>query len=126
MTSVDSNFIIFCGRPHGAGPPSPPSTCVHLSLTPSPIRVDVIKKDQLISEVLHLLVKSRNIHRTTPHRPRPTYTSDRKQSIHSQENSEKTKTRQKQLERKTARHPVADPGGANPAMAPSSEMSMEF
>src|SRR6218665_1334880 len=41
MTSVDSNFNFLCGRPHGAGPPSP-STCVHLSLTPSPLRVDVI------------------------------------------------------------------------------------
>src|SRR6218665_230367 len=36
MTSVDSNFNFLCGRPHGAGPPFPPSTCVHLSLTPSP------------------------------------------------------------------------------------------
>src|SRR6218665_3020507 len=35
LTSVDSNFNFLCGRPHGAGPP-PPSTCVHLSLTPSP------------------------------------------------------------------------------------------
>src|SRR6218665_1287471 len=41
MTSVDSNFNYLCGRPHGAGSP-PPSTCVHLSLTPSPLRVDVI------------------------------------------------------------------------------------
>src|SRR6218665_1787123 len=41
MTPVDSNFNFLCGRPHGAGPP-PPSTCVHLSLTPSPFRVDVI------------------------------------------------------------------------------------
>ena len=41
MTSVDSNFNFLCGRPHGAGPPSP-STCVHQSLTPSPLRVDVI------------------------------------------------------------------------------------
>src|SRR6218665_2376946 len=39
MSSVDSNFNFLCGRPHGAGPP-PPSTCVHLSLTP--LRVDVI------------------------------------------------------------------------------------
>ena len=23
MTSVDSNFNFLCGRPHGAGPPSP-------------------------------------------------------------------------------------------------------
>src|SRR6218665_3488335 len=41
MTSVDSNFNLLCGRPHGAGPP-PPSICVHVSLTPSPLRVDVI------------------------------------------------------------------------------------
>src|SRR6218665_2955654 len=41
MTSVDSNFNFLCGRPHGAGPP-PPSTCVHPSLTPLPLRVDVI------------------------------------------------------------------------------------
>jgi len=33
MTSVDSNFNFLCGRPHGSLPP-PPSTCVHLSLTP--------------------------------------------------------------------------------------------
>ena len=33
--SVDSNFNFLCGRSHGAGPPLPPSTCVHLSLTPS-------------------------------------------------------------------------------------------
>ena len=40
--SVDSNFNFLCRCPHGAGPP-PPSTCVHLSLTPpSPLRVDVI------------------------------------------------------------------------------------
>jgi len=32
MTLVDSNSNFPCGRPHGAGPPSP----VHLSLTPSP------------------------------------------------------------------------------------------
>src|SRR6218665_80782 len=53
MTSVDSNFNFLCGRPHGALPPPPPppphppppsptSTCVHLSLPPSPLRVDVI------------------------------------------------------------------------------------
>jgi len=36
MTSVDSNFNFLCGRPHGAGPPLLPSTCVHLSLTLSP------------------------------------------------------------------------------------------
>src|SRR6218665_410076 len=42
MTSVDSNFNFLCGLPHGAGPPPPPSTSVHLSLTPSPLRVDVI------------------------------------------------------------------------------------
>src|SRR6218665_1106575 len=35
MMSVNSNFNCLCGHPHGAGPP-PPSTCVHLSLTPSP------------------------------------------------------------------------------------------
>ena len=45
MTSVDSNFNFLCGRPHGAGPPS---TCVHLSLTPSPLRVDVINGWPLI------------------------------------------------------------------------------
>src|SRR6218665_3992180 len=33
MTSVDSHFNFLCGRPHGAGPPSPR---VHLSLTPLP------------------------------------------------------------------------------------------
>jgi len=33
MTSVDSYFNFLCIRPHGAGPPS---TCVHLSLTPAP------------------------------------------------------------------------------------------
>jgi len=33
MTLVDSNFNFLCGRPHGVGPPS---TCVHLSLAPSP------------------------------------------------------------------------------------------
>jgi len=33
ITSVGCNFL--CGRPHGADP-SPLSTCVHLSLTPSP------------------------------------------------------------------------------------------
>src|SRR6218665_3242657 len=43
MTSVDSNFNFLCGRPHGAGPP------VHLSLTPSPLRVDVINGWPLIS-----------------------------------------------------------------------------
>ena len=36
MTSVDSNFKFLCGRPHGAWLSFPPSTCVHLSLTPSP------------------------------------------------------------------------------------------
>src|SRR6218665_1371043 len=36
MTSVDSNFNFLCGRPHGAGPSLPPSTCDHLSLTPPP------------------------------------------------------------------------------------------
>src|SRR6218665_668670 len=41
MTSVDSNFNFLCGRPHGAEP-LPPSTCVHLSLTPSPLCVDAI------------------------------------------------------------------------------------
>ena len=41
MTSVDSNFNFLCGCPHGTWP-LPPSTCVHLSLTPSPLRVDVI------------------------------------------------------------------------------------
>jgi len=41
MTSVDSNFNFLCGRPHGTVPLLPPSTCVHLSLTPS-LRVDVI------------------------------------------------------------------------------------
>ena len=32
LTSVDSSFNFLCGRPHGAWP-SPPSTCVHQSLT---------------------------------------------------------------------------------------------
>ena len=41
MTSVDSNFNFLCGRPHGALP-SPPSTCVHLSLTPCLLRMDVV------------------------------------------------------------------------------------
>ena len=45
MTSVDSNFNFLCGRPHVAGPPS---TCVHLSLTPAPLRVDVINGWPLI------------------------------------------------------------------------------
>src|SRR6218665_609249 len=42
MMSVDSNFNFLCGRPHGGWTPLPPSTCIHLSLTPSPLRVDVI------------------------------------------------------------------------------------
>ena len=41
MTSVDSN-LIFCVDIHMGLDPLPPSTCVHLSLTPSPLRVDVI------------------------------------------------------------------------------------
>jgi len=49
MMSVDSNFNFLCGLPHGAGPPSSPSTCVHLSLTPSPLRVDVINGWPLMS-----------------------------------------------------------------------------
>src|SRR6218665_3904121 len=48
MTSVDYNFNFLCGCPHGAGPP-PPSTCVHLSLTP----LDVINEWPLI-----LIIKS--------------------------------------------------------------------
>src|SRR6218665_1797858 len=47
MTSVDSNFNFLRGRPHGAGPPSP----VHLSLTPSPLRVDVINEWPLSKEL---------------------------------------------------------------------------
>src|SRR6218665_3026234 len=47
MMSVDSNFNFLCGRPHGPGPP-PPSTCVHLSLTSLPLRVDVINGWPLI------------------------------------------------------------------------------
>ena len=47
MTSVDSKFKFLCGRPHGAEPP-PPSTCVNMSLTPSPLRVDVINGWPLI------------------------------------------------------------------------------
>src|SRR6218665_453663 len=42
MTSVNSNFNFLCGGPHGAGPPPSMRTCVHLSPTPSPLRVDVI------------------------------------------------------------------------------------
>src|SRR6218665_942271 len=41
MTSVDSNLNFLCGRPHGAGPPSP----VHMrppEPDPSPLRVVVI------------------------------------------------------------------------------------
>src|SRR6218665_1697929 len=41
MTPVDSNFNFLCGRPHGAGPPSP----VHMrppEPDPLPLRVDVI------------------------------------------------------------------------------------
>jgi len=41
MTSVDSNFNFLCGRPHGAWP-LPLSTCIHLSLTPLPLHVDII------------------------------------------------------------------------------------
>src|SRR6218665_3588754 len=46
MSSVDSNFKFLCGRPHGAGPPFP----VHLSLTPLPLRVDVINGWPLSTE----------------------------------------------------------------------------
>ena len=49
MTSVDSNFNFLCGRPHGAGPPPP----VHLSQTPSPLRVDVINGWPLTKHCLH-------------------------------------------------------------------------
>src|SRR6218665_1281329 len=51
MTSVDSNFNFLCGRPHGAGPPSP----VHMrppepNPLPLPLRVDVINGWPLIVE----------------------------------------------------------------------------
>src|SRR6218665_1221029 len=43
MTSVDSSLIlIFCVDIHMGLDPLPPSTCVHLSLIPSTLRVDVI------------------------------------------------------------------------------------
>src|SRR6218665_2200306 len=43
MTSVDWTLIlIFCVDVHIGLDPLPSSTCVHLSLTPSPLRVDVI------------------------------------------------------------------------------------
>src|SRR6218665_1024395 len=35
-------ILIFCVDVHMGLDPLPPSTCVHLSLTPSPVRVDVI------------------------------------------------------------------------------------
>ena len=38
---IISGLNFLCERPCAAWPPSP-STCVHLSLTPSPLRVDVI------------------------------------------------------------------------------------
>src|SRR6218665_3676167 len=70
MTSVDSNFNFLCGRPHGAGPP-PPTTCVHLSLTPSPLRVDVINGWPLTSCSSSI---SRGPYRPredcTPHKPK--------------------------------------------------------
>src|SRR6218665_2119044 len=53
MTSVDYNFSFLFGRPHGAGPP-PPSTCVHLNLTSSPCRVDVINGWPLNTRNVHL------------------------------------------------------------------------
>src|SRR6218665_2657517 len=42
MTSVDSYFKFSVWQSTWDLTPSPPSTCVHLSLTPSPLRVDVI------------------------------------------------------------------------------------
>src|SRR6218665_1838823 len=54
MTSVDSNFNFLCGCLHGAGPP-PLSTCVHLSLTPSTLRVDVINGWPLLQTKLRYL-----------------------------------------------------------------------
>src|SRR6218665_2916963 len=58
MTSVESNFNFLCGRPHGAGPP-PLSTCIHLSLTPSPLCVDVINGWPLASSIFNPCVHSR-------------------------------------------------------------------
>src|SRR6218665_1766467 len=42
MTSVDCNFNFLLWTSTWGWTPFPPSTCVHLSLTPSPLRVDVI------------------------------------------------------------------------------------
>src|SRR6218665_3650455 len=42
MTSVDSYFKFSVWQSTWGWTPFPPSTCVHLSLTPSPLRVDVI------------------------------------------------------------------------------------
>src|SRR6218665_2565859 len=39
---VSGLILIFCVDVHMGLDPPPPSTCVHLSLTPSPLRVDVI------------------------------------------------------------------------------------
>src|SRR6218665_694910 len=63
MTSVDSNFNFLCGRRHGAGPP-PPSTCVHLSLIPSPLRVDVINGRPLLPKTgsTHLMCTNLSLH----------------------------------------------------------------
>ena len=51
MTSVDS-ILIFCVDVHMGLDPLPPSTCVHLSLTP--LRVDVINGWPLITLVRDL------------------------------------------------------------------------
>jgi len=40
MSLVGSN--LFCGRPFRADLPPPPSSCIHLSLNHSPLRVDII------------------------------------------------------------------------------------
>jgi len=51
MTSVDSNF---CGRPHGDDATPCVHATVHLSLTPIPLRVDVINRWPLMSPPLPL------------------------------------------------------------------------
>ena len=53
MTSLGSNFV--CGRPQGVFP-FPPSTGVHLSLTPPPSRVDAINAFFLTLRLLCLTV----------------------------------------------------------------------
>src|SRR6218665_528605 len=70
MTSVDSNFNFLCGRPHGAGPPFPLSTCVHLSPTPSPLRVDGINGWPLTQKSFWIFLKRLFKSTTTQRRSR--------------------------------------------------------